>query len=1220
MNKKFLSAILFGALAVTSTGSFVSCKDYDDDIDNLQTQINGLASAKDLSDKISSLQTAITSAQSAAEAKAAAAQAVADAAKAAADKASSSADAASALVDALKATVADLEAKGATKEELDAAKAVISEAEASVLKAVEDAKAESKSADEVLAAAVEAAQEKADAAAEAAAEATAEAKTLATKVSELEAALEKAGGEAEVKALSEKVTALATEVKVLSENLGISSKRLTSVVFAPKTYINGIEAIKFLNLNYDDWSTDPKKWLANTADYKVNGTQVNNQVEDFGAKVEYMVSPDGVTMDGIKDVQFVLNDAKNTRAGVAAAKDVELTFIEKPEIVNGKLTGYVKKTFKNNKTYLPGTSYHYNYKDQYGDYQTTVNTSSENLIIASLKATIADNLKTAEEKDQEVAVFSDWTRVNETTGTPYIHQKNTSGHFYSYSQIYYDGKWSTDYRVAKSVEDKKFGPDAVYQSAKIIDNTIYTIWEVADNGIAYSQVYNEPLDLLSLVTVCVGHGNDIIDDYARYGLEFEFHLMDFKVKNQNQTVDNTNQKDFANLEGSILTSRNEDGTLTNNKVAVGRTPVIQAVLKDTKKNAVVDVRYFKIKWVEKALETKIWDKPYEKVAPWQCSVDNSYGNWVENYKVYILEDEMNDFYSKIVEGGIKKDAFRTQYPSMSQIYLGELTEAVKEDMLSLNVQHNYSNGGKYDDLKVGDNVYTAIGQASWQYDAWNDIQTQNILLNYTFINPRKDANKNGVEERNELAQAEQNFSKDAFFWFISADGTDRIFIPVKINVMKGKYAYAVEKEPAQWNTAKDVRIINPQLRSDEKYGNKNYTTTQMIGKLQAGYYKNVQNSSLKPMPATIAELVNHLNYDGSFDKAAASDIVFDASKLNTLPVRSIWYDNKMQDCSWYVTAGGKELHNALNTTPWAQTPTWVEDLTAAVIDVYGNIFLTDKDNTTNGKQYNEECNPNDASLLLVGKGVPVKVTAANCETSDFDAYTVEFLTPLKFNGLGDVLHVYDITNNGSTATITLGTISLQECFGMNNKSIYILEPVKPVAPEAPKKEDYTKDFAEGSIEWEAALTTFTADEKNFKDVILPAYAKQLDAYQKAKLAYSNDENTELRKWYGIQNLTVDLKNAKTDLLTGKFDTKLEDILKEGSTTSDPMAKYVLVMVDALGKPATASTMAAIRFDNLSGNAIQQPINIEIPVSVDTKWQKASTLKGVIKVTIHPTAK
>ena len=40
MNKKFLSAILFGALMASSTGTFVSCKDYDDDIDNLQGQID----------------------------------------------------------------------------------------------------------------------------------------------------------------------------------------------------------------------------------------------------------------------------------------------------------------------------------------------------------------------------------------------------------------------------------------------------------------------------------------------------------------------------------------------------------------------------------------------------------------------------------------------------------------------------------------------------------------------------------------------------------------------------------------------------------------------------------------------------------------------------------------------------------------------------------------------------------------------------------------------------------------------------------------------------------------------------------------------------------------------------------------------------------------------------------------------------------------------------
>ena len=45
MNKKYLSAILFGALMLGSTGTFTSCKDYDDDISNLQTQITANADA-----------------------------------------------------------------------------------------------------------------------------------------------------------------------------------------------------------------------------------------------------------------------------------------------------------------------------------------------------------------------------------------------------------------------------------------------------------------------------------------------------------------------------------------------------------------------------------------------------------------------------------------------------------------------------------------------------------------------------------------------------------------------------------------------------------------------------------------------------------------------------------------------------------------------------------------------------------------------------------------------------------------------------------------------------------------------------------------------------------------------------------------------------------------------------------------------------------------------
>ena len=40
MKRKLFNALLFGALVASSTSTFVSCKDYDDDIQSLQAQID----------------------------------------------------------------------------------------------------------------------------------------------------------------------------------------------------------------------------------------------------------------------------------------------------------------------------------------------------------------------------------------------------------------------------------------------------------------------------------------------------------------------------------------------------------------------------------------------------------------------------------------------------------------------------------------------------------------------------------------------------------------------------------------------------------------------------------------------------------------------------------------------------------------------------------------------------------------------------------------------------------------------------------------------------------------------------------------------------------------------------------------------------------------------------------------------------------------------------
>ena len=133
MNKKFLSAILFGALMVSSTGTFVSCKDYDDDVTELWDAINGQKT--DLTAKVTAVEASIASLQTAqtaldtkiAEAKTAAEKAALEAQKAAI--AAASAELAT-VKGELESSIAKLQ--GATEEEMDAIKADVEKTVAAI--------------------------------------------------------------------------------------------------------------------------------------------------------------------------------------------------------------------------------------------------------------------------------------------------------------------------------------------------------------------------------------------------------------------------------------------------------------------------------------------------------------------------------------------------------------------------------------------------------------------------------------------------------------------------------------------------------------------------------------------------------------------------------------------------------------------------------------------------------------------------------------------------------------------------------------------------------------------------------------------------------------------------------------------------------------------------------------------------------------------------------
>ena len=67
MNKKYLSVILFSALMLGTAGTFTSCKDYDDDIKNLQEQIDKKASLEELQKQMDAMQADVDAAKAAAE-------------------------------------------------------------------------------------------------------------------------------------------------------------------------------------------------------------------------------------------------------------------------------------------------------------------------------------------------------------------------------------------------------------------------------------------------------------------------------------------------------------------------------------------------------------------------------------------------------------------------------------------------------------------------------------------------------------------------------------------------------------------------------------------------------------------------------------------------------------------------------------------------------------------------------------------------------------------------------------------------------------------------------------------------------------------------------------------------------------------------------------------------------------------------------------------------
>ena len=357
------------------------------------------------------------------------------------------------------------------------------------------------------------------------------------------------------------------------------TKRLTSIYFAPSTFVDGVECIDFASLNYIDWGTKETDWLANYA--PENGEE--NRIDDGTTTAVYYLNPSGVDEEsiegGIRGLSFISNTASNISTRGAATPVVA---VKSGTIEDGKLT---LKLTKNT---------------------AAINNSNENFTIVSLKAPLSEKVKTASEKGKEINVYSDWARLTESVVRPYIHNIKTVkdgkaderaefAHFYRFGDIY-----------------SMYSP--TFSGIQALNYTQYTS-QSRDSKTKYFVAYNKTFDVKELTTVCDHNGNVI--NYESYGLKFEYNLMKcYWVLNEGNTTDATNQQLYATINDGVVAST-APGVTGANRAAIGKSPVVQIVLRDTKNNAVVDVRYIMIQWVEKDVETIVLDN-INKQTTWDC--------------------------------------------------------------------------------------------------------------------------------------------------------------------------------------------------------------------------------------------------------------------------------------------------------------------------------------------------------------------------------------------------------------------------------------------------------------------------------------------------------------------------------------------------------------------------------------------------------------------------
>lgn len=597
MKKTFLSVALLSTMALSMPLSFTSCKDYDDDI----TEING--TTDDLQNQLKTIQAAIDSNKAIADAAKAAADASAKAAQEAADKGDKATEEAQKAMAIAKA--AEAAAANAKAEALEEMKALLAQADAKNEQEIKDIKSRLEGvekglggldADQINTAikAVEAIQVqlKAFEGYKALLDQLAAYPTLIQDVKDAKANIESLT--TRVEAAEKSIEALEKLSQAINDSLpagvntiaGVIAQRLTSVTLIPDLYVGGIPTIAFESAKYNSLQLVDGEWkvTANSKVYAIHNGETTAQ---------YRLNPGNVgAEDVVMDELGFVSKIAVSRADEAVNDVVAYVPGSGKVDANGILTVNLTKPVSNS---------------------GSLNFNDNRIYTVSLRVPIAK--KHLFTNEGAAFVYSEYTRVEET---------------------YFQPELFATPKVLEAAGSHFADSTTIYNS---------TVGQM----VGYKLCYKDQLDLNELVQGCAfvadrdpnaagTHTPMTLEKLKSYGFDVVFSIA--KGKYEPNTEDKTNQQAFAKLDGTTLTPIVPTGA-GDNQASIGKEPIIHILLVDTKNNTVVDSRYVKIQYTKEKMtplpftvatfnENLSCKDSYVFTVTWQQMMDNALSKYPTN--------------------------------------------------------------------------------------------------------------------------------------------------------------------------------------------------------------------------------------------------------------------------------------------------------------------------------------------------------------------------------------------------------------------------------------------------------------------------------------------------------------------------------------------------------------------------------------------------------------